>query len=177
MDLTGRYPYDPAKAKALLAEAGYPNGFKTAITLPPQPYARRGGEIIAAMLAEVGVTAELIPIEWAQWLDQVFKNKAYAMTIISHSEPMDINIYARDNYYFNYKSSAFKDLIAKIDVTVDPKEREQLYGDAQRMITEDAVNVFLYQMPQYGVWNAKVEGLWTDRPFQVNDLTKVHWTE
>ncbi|MEN2978485.1 ABC transporter substrate-binding protein [Tistrella bauzanensis] len=177
LDLTDRYPYDPDAAKALLTEAGYPDGFKTVLMLPPPPYARRGGEIIAAMLADVGIKAEIVPLEWAQWLDQVFKNKAYGMTIVSHTEPMDISIYARDNYYFNYDNAAFKELMAKIDATTDQAERTALYGDAQRMIAEDSVNAFLFQLPQYGVWNAKVEGLWTDRPFQVNDLTKVHWTE
>lgn len=177
LDLTDRYPYDPDAAKALLTEAGYPDGFKTVLMLPPPPYARRGGEIIAAMLADVGIKAEIVPLEWAQWLDQVFKNKAYGMTIVSHTEPMDISIYARDNYYFNYDNADFKALMAKIDATTDQAERTALYGDAQRMIAEDSVNAFLFQLPQYGVWNAKVEGLWTDRPFQVNDLTKVHWTE
>ena len=102
--------------------------------LPPPGYARRGGEIIAAMLAEVGIQAEIVPLEWAQWLDQVFKNKAYGMTIVSHTEPMDIGIYARDNYYFNYKSPAFNELMAKLDTTTDQNERLKLYGDAQRML-------------------------------------------
>ncbi|TAM96297.1 MAG: ABC transporter substrate-binding protein, partial [Rhizobiaceae bacterium] len=82
IDLTGKYPYDPAKAKELLKEAGYPNGFKTVIKLPPPPYARRGGEIIAAELKQVGVDAQLVPVEWAQWLSGVFKNKDYDLTKI-----------------------------------------------------------------------------------------------
>ncbi|MFB2351459.1 ABC transporter substrate-binding protein, partial [Priestia megaterium] len=55
VDLTGLYPHDPAKARALLAEAGYPNGFEVTLKLPPPSYARRSGEIIAAQLAQVGV--------------------------------------------------------------------------------------------------------------------------
>ncbi len=75
VDLTGVYPYDPAKAKALLAEAGVKPGTEITIMLPPPTYARRGGEVIAAMLEQVGIKAKLVPIEWAQWLDQVFKQQ------------------------------------------------------------------------------------------------------
>lgn len=74
-DLTGQYPLDPARARALLAEAGYPNGFRTTLALPPPGYARRGGEIVAAQLRAIGITAEIRNIEWAQWLEQVFANK------------------------------------------------------------------------------------------------------
>ncbi|NVL03934.1 ABC transporter substrate-binding protein, partial [Ruegeria pomeroyi] len=69
VDLTGTSAHDPDKAKALLAEAGLPNGFETTLHLPPPSYARRGGEIIAAQLAEVGIKAEIINVEWAQWLE------------------------------------------------------------------------------------------------------------
>ena len=95
VDLTGLYPYDPSRAKDLLAQAGYPNGFDAVIRLPPPVYARRGGEIIAAQLAEVGVRLRIEPMEWAPWLEQVFQGRDYDMTIISHVEPLDIDIYNR----------------------------------------------------------------------------------
>ena len=104
VDLTAETAYDPELAKKLMAEAGHPDGFKTTLKLPPPTYARRGGEIIAAELREIGIEAEIIPVEWAQWLDQVFKNKDYDMTIVSHTEPNDLNIFSRDDYYFNYDS-------------------------------------------------------------------------
>ncbi|MEM7212669.1 MAG: ABC transporter substrate-binding protein, partial [Pseudomonadota bacterium] len=68
VDLTGNSTHDPAKAKALLAEAGLADGFKTTLKLPPPSYARRGGEIIAAQLRQIGVTVEITNLEWAQWL-------------------------------------------------------------------------------------------------------------
>ncbi len=74
-DLTAEAAYDPELAKKLLAEAGYADGFKTTLKLPPPTYARRGGEIIAAQRREIGIEAEIIPVEWAQWLDQVFKDQ------------------------------------------------------------------------------------------------------
>ncbi len=95
VDLTGTYPRDIEKAKALMKEAGLEGGIKATLKLPPPTYARRGGEIIAAQLREIGINLEIVPVEWAQWLDQVFKAKDYDLTIVSHTEPNDINIYAR----------------------------------------------------------------------------------
>jgi peptide/nickel transport system substrate-binding protein len=175
IDLTGMYPYDPAKARALLREAGFPNGFEATLRLPPPPYARRSGEIVAAMLAQVGVRVTIEPIEFAQWLEQVFRNKNYDLTIIAHTEPLDIGIYARDDYYFLYKSPAFRELMAKIDATVDEAERYKLYGDAQRMLAEDCVNVFLFQLPKVGAWNVDLNGMWENWPLPANPLAELSW--
>ncbi|GAB4357595.1 MAG: ABC transporter substrate-binding protein [Kiloniellaceae bacterium] len=175
VDLTGRYPHDPAKAKELLAEAGYGNGLTLSLKLPPPSYARRGGEIVAAQLAAVGVQTEIAQVEWAQWLEQVFKGKDYDLTIVSHTEPMDIGIYARDDYYFSYDSPAFKALMAKLDATVDAGARYGLLAEAQQMLAEDSVNGFLFQLAKHGVWNKDVVGLWENSPVQANDLTEVYW--
>jgi len=177
VDLTGTYPYDVEKAKALLAEAGYPDGFSATLKLPPPPYARLAGEIIASELREVGINLEIIPMEWAQWLEQVFTNKEFDLTIISHTEPDDINIYAREDYYFNYQNPKFNEVMAELDATAEPEKRKELYGKAQRIIAEDAVNVFLFQLPKIGVWDAKLEGMWENMPIQANDLTKVRWVD
>lgn len=177
VDLTGTYPYDPAKAKQLLAEAGHTDGFKVTLKLPPPPYARRGGEIIAAQLKEVGVEAEIIPLEWAQWLEQVFKGRDFDLTVISHTEPMDFDIYGRDEYYFQYATPEFKALMEEFNRTTEDAKRAELMGQIQRKIAEDAVNVFLFQLPKLGVWNAKIQGLWENSPVQANDLTGVSWAE
>lgn len=177
VDLTGMYAHDPEKARALLEEAGHADGFEATIKLPPPTYARRGGEIIAAQLAEVGIDLEIIQMEWAQWLDQVFRNTDYDLTIVSHTEPLDIGIYARDGYYFNYDNPAFDELMQEITRTTDTQERYELYREAQRTIAEDAVNGFLFQLPKLGVWKSDLEGLWHNSPVQANDLTEVRWTE
>ncbi|MCB1883369.1 MAG: ABC transporter substrate-binding protein [Geminicoccaceae bacterium] len=176
VDLTGLYPHDFAKARDLLKEAGVEN-LKLTMKLPPPSYARRGGEIVAAELKEAGIEVEVVAVEWAQWLEQVFQNHDFDLTIVSHTEPRDINIYARDDYYFGYDSQAFKDLMAKADAATDVKTRDDFLKQAQRKIAEDAVNAFLFQLPKLGVWNARVEGLWTNSPIQANDLTAVHWAE
>ncbi|PHP67482.1 ABC transporter substrate-binding protein [Zhengella mangrovi] len=177
IDLTGTYPHDIAKAKELMKEAGLENGFKATIKLPPPAYARDGGQIIASELKEIGIDLEIIPVEWAQWLEQVFKGKDYDLTIVSHTEPNDIGIYARKDYYFNYDNPEFDKVIADLDVTADPAKRSELLKTAQTILAKDAVNGFLFELPKVGVWDAKVEGLWENSPIQANDLTKVHWVD
>ncbi|WP_027061569.1 ABC transporter substrate-binding protein [Mesorhizobium loti] len=177
VDLTGRYPHDVAKAKELLKEAGLENGFKATLKLPPTSYARLGGEIIASQLRDVGINLEIIPVEWAQWLDQVFTKKDYDLTIVSHTEPNDIDIYSRKDYYFNYDNPTFNKVIADLDVTSDEAKRKELYAQAQTILADDAVVGFLYELPKVGVWDAKLQGLWENAPIPANDLTKVKWSE
>jgi peptide/nickel transport system substrate-binding protein len=176
VDLTGLYPHDPEKAKTLLAEAGV-SDLELSIKLPPPSYARRGGEIVAAQLKAVGIEAELIPVEWAQWLEQVFKNKDYQLSIVSHTEPMDIGIYARDDYYFNYSNPELKAVMSQLAATVDIGKQDALLGSAQTIIAEDSPVAFLFQLAKHGVWDAKVQGLWENSPVQANDLTAVSWAE
>jgi peptide/nickel transport system substrate-binding protein len=178
VDLTDRYPYDPEAARALLAEAGLGDGFSTTMTVPPPSYARRSSEIIQAYLAEVGIRVELIPVEWAQWLEQTFTAHDYDMTIVSHTEPLDIGIYARGlDYYFGYESEAFAQLIAELEATVDPAAREALYARAQTLLAEDVPAVFLFQLPKIGVRDARLTGMWANSPIQANDMTRARWAD
>ncbi len=177
VDLTSLSAYDPEKSKALLAEAGFPDGFETTLDLPPPSYARRGGEIIAAQLADVGITAKINNVEWAQWLETVFKGKNFGLTIVSHTEPMDIGIYANPDYYFQYDNPAFQDLMTKLNATTDPDMRTEMLGKAQRIIAEDYVNAYLFQLAALSVAKAGVQGLWANAPTQATDLTSVSWAE
>ena len=174
VDLTRRYPHNPEKARALLKEAGVEN-HKVTLKLPPPTYARRGGEIVAAQLKEVGITAEIIPVEWAQWLEQVFRGNDYDLTIVSHTEPQDIGIYARDKYYFNYHSATFNAVMDELSKTSDPQARNALLGKAQTILADDSVNVFLFQLPKLGVWRKGLTGMWHNSPVQANDVTGVRW--
>ncbi|THH35383.1 ABC transporter substrate-binding protein [Aliishimia ponticola] len=177
VDLTAQSAYDPEKAKALLAEAGFADGFETTLHLPPPSYARRGGEIIAAQLAQVGIKAEIINVEWAQWLETVFRGKNFGLTIVSHTEPMDIGIYANPDYYFQYDNPEFQALLDKLNKTTDPDMRTQLMGDAQKIIADDAVNGYLFQLAAITVAKAGVQGLWANAPTAAVDLTGISWAE
>ncbi|HEX2556002.1 MAG TPA: ABC transporter substrate-binding protein [Microvirga sp.] len=177
-DLTNVVPYDPAKAKALLKEAGHGNGLSITIKSPQMAYASRSAELISAMLSEVGVELKIVPTEFpAKWIEEVFRNKDYDMTIVAHAEPLDIDIYARDNYYFNYKGERLKAVLTEAGKIADEKERFAKYAEAQKILAEDVPALFLFQLPKLGVWNAKLKGLWENTPIPSNDVTEAYWVD
>ncbi|MEY4713642.1 MAG: hypothetical protein RIS88_3092, partial [Pseudomonadota bacterium] len=175
VDTTGMNPYNPDKARALLKEAGITTPLELTLTLPPPPYARQGGEVIAAMLAKVGINAKLQNVEWAQWLSGTFTSKNYDLTIISHVEPFDLGNFAKPDYYWNYQSPKFNDLYTKYKNTPRAQDRTKLIGDIQRLIAEDSVHAFLYQPQWVTVANKSVRGLWSNMPVFVNDLSAMSW--
>ncbi|GAB3651248.1 ABC transporter substrate-binding protein [Ramlibacter alkalitolerans] len=175
VDLTGVNPFNPDKARALLKEAGVTTPLEVTITLPPPPYARQGGEVIASELAKVGIQAKLQNVEWAQWLSNVYGNKNYDMTIISHVEPFDLGNFAKPDYYWNYHSARFDEVYAKYKTTANAKDRLKLQADLQRILAEDSVHAFLYQPQWVTVANRNVKGLWKDMPIFVNDLSSISW--
>ena len=128
-----------------------------------------------AQLNQIGISVTLEPVEWAQWLEQVFRNRDYDLTIVSHTEPFDIGIYARPDYYFQYDSPAFQSIMDKLDQETDPAKRTALLHQAQRVITDDQVNVFLFQLANAGIAKADLSGLWQHAPTQAMDMTGVYW--
>jgi len=174
VDLTGQYAYNPEKAKALLKEAAV-GPINLTLTLPPPDYARKGGEIIAAELADVGITAKIENVEWAQWLSNVYKGKAYDLTIISHVEPLDIGIYAKPGYYFNYDNADFNAIIARLNTAPDIETYKKALVDAQHKLADDCVNAFLYQLPNLVVADVKLQGVWKNAPIFANDLGALSW--
>ena len=175
VDLTGVYPHDAAKARTLLAAAGYPRGFSVTLKLPPPSYARRGGEIVAAQLAQAGIRVRIENLEWAQWLDQVFARHDFDMSIVGHAEPMDYDIYARDDYYFGYSSPEFKALIGALDDTIDAARRRDLLQQIQRKLADDAVNGFLFQYPRLDIWDVHLRGIGFDNVLGVVDLSRARF--
>ncbi len=174
VNLTGVYPYNPDKAKQLLKEAGYLNGFEAVLKVPERyAYAKRSGEVIADMLGQVGIHLKIELIEWGQWIDRVFKNGDYDLTVIGHAEPFDINIYANPKYYFHYDNPKFQETLKKAEEEANPKIRKELYATCQKMITDDAVNGFLFVMPSLPAMKKGVMNWWKDYPIPSVDLTEV----
>ncbi|SLN43577.1 Glutathione-binding protein GsiB precursor [Aquimixticola soesokkakensis] len=177
-DLTGLYPYDPEAAKALLAEAGYPDGFEFTFKVPTRTYAQRSAEIMQAFFAQIGVTATIASSDFpAAWVQEVFKDTDYDMTIIGHAEPLDIGIYARDPYYFNYTSDAFDAAMADVAAAATPEARAAGYKAAEEVVAKDLPALFLYSEPKLGVWDAGLTGVWENGPVPSNDMTDVAWAD
>ena len=175
LDLTGVYPHDPEKAKALLREAGVSTPLNVTLTLPPPPYARKGGEVVAAQLAKVGINARIENVEWAQWLSGPFKGN-FDLTIVDHVEPLDYaTAYADPNYYFGYDSARFRGLVATMAATSDQREKARLWRDIQRQLAEDAVNAFIWNRAQVAVFKRGLRGLWNSSPIFANDMAAVSW--
>jgi len=175
VDLTGLYPHDPEKAKALLRDAGVKTPLNVTLTLPPPQYARKGGEIIAAQLAKVGIVAKIENVEWAQWLAGPFKGN-FDLTIINHVEPLDYaTAYADPNYYFGYDSPKFRGLVATLGAVSNNRDKGRIWRDIQRQLAEDAVNAWIWNPAQVAVSRRGLKGVWSSSPIFANDLAALSW--
>jgi peptide/nickel transport system substrate-binding protein len=178
IDTTEINPFDIEKAKKLLADAGVKTPLEVSLKLPPPPYARQGGEVLAAQLAKIGIVAKIENLEWAQWLSSVFTPSGphdYDLTIVSHVEPFDLVKFTESDYYFGYKSVAFDDLYKKIVETSSEADRAELLGDAQRMLATDAAAGFLYQPQLISICSKRLKGMWKEVPQYANDFSGWSW--
>ena len=175
VDLSGLYPYNPEKAKQLLTEAGYPKGFEAVLKLPePYAYARRSGEVIADQLSKVGIKLTLEVIQMGQWVDRVFKNADYDLTVMGHAEPFDIEIYGKANYYFRYSNPKFQEMLKKAEEEINEQTRKKIYADLQKLIADDFVNVYLFINPALPAMKKEVQNWWKDYPTIAVDATEVY---
>ncbi|KDE39470.1 MAG: ABC transporter substrate-binding protein [Nitrincola lacisaponensis] len=177
VDLVDRYPYDPQRSIELLQMAGVPEELEVRLTIPPTDYGRYGGLMIADDLEAIGFRVELEQLDWKSWMEQVFEQRDYALTLIMHVEPMDLNIYARDDYYFNYDNEAFKAIWSQVLNARTEAELHQLLGEAQRQVTEDAVNVFLFMRPEQNFMHRNLRGMWEGSYIPSFVLEDLHWVD
>jgi peptide/nickel transport system substrate-binding protein len=171
-DLTDVYPYDPDRARELLAEAGA-EGITLEMVLPPVSYATRSGEIIASQLAEVGITVNITNVEWGVWLEDVFANHDYDMSIVAHVEPRDVGQYGNPEYYWGNDSPQVADILAQADTEPDADARNELYGTVLSEITAVAADNWLFVLPVLSVLEAGVTGYEADLPGLSLDVTKL----
>jgi peptide/nickel transport system substrate-binding protein len=172
-DLNDIYPYDPEQAAALLAEAGVDEGTTLRMILPPVSYAERGGQIIASQLTELGFNVEIQNVEWGVWLEDVFANKDYDLSIVAHVEPRDISQYGNPDYYWAYDNPDVAALVVAADAEPDDAARNEIYKQIQEQITADAANVWPFLLPALSVTKPGVTGFIANAPGLSLDITKL----
>lgn len=154
-DRTGDYPHDVAKAKELL-------GGKTLnvkMRIPNLPYAVAGAQVVKSQLAQVGITADIEPLEFpARWLDVVFKQGDYDLSIINHVEPRDLGIFADKSYYFRYDNPEFGKLLGEADQGTEQEQSDKL-KQAAKLLSDDAAADWLFLFPNLIVAKKGVTGL------------------
>jgi peptide/nickel transport system substrate-binding protein len=172
-DLSETYPYDPEKAKALLAEAGVTD-LKLALRVPADlPYAPPAAQFIASQLAAVGVTATVEELDFTgRWLPEVFTNGDYDLTIVAHVEPRDIVQFANPDYYWHYDNAEFQALMAEADAA-DPADYVPLMKQAAQLLADDAASDWLWSFPSLTVARADLTGVPVNQTTTSFDLTKI----
>ena len=174
VNLANAYPYNPEKAKKMLKENGAQN-MKLEFTVPPSY--KLHGDVIAGYLRGIGIKVKMKQVDWGTWLSGAFKKYQYDITVITHVEPKDYGIYANPKYYFGYDNKDYQKLVADLKTETDKNKRKQSLQKIQKKLSDDAVNVWLYQLPKTGVWHKNIRGFWKDSPVEGNILNDVYWAE
>jgi peptide/nickel transport system substrate-binding protein len=158
-DLSNHYPYDPGKAKRLLARAGYKHGFSLQLKLPTLPYATAAGQVVESQLRQVGIHVHISELEFpARWLDVVFTKADYDLSIVAHVEPRDIVQYGNPNYYWHYRSPQVARWLAEADAGTAGQQITLMRRVARR-ISDDAASDWLFLLPNLMVERKGVTGI------------------
>ena len=182
--LSELYPTDIEKAKELLKEAGYKNGFNMTITVPSnyQPHIDVA-QVLAEQYKKIGVNAEIQLVEWNSWLSDVYTGRDFESTVIG----VDASYLAASallsrfestaaNNFINFKSDAYDKAYNKTLTTADDDERTALYLECEKILADEAANVYIQDLPEYVVLNKKFTG-YEFYPLYVQDIAKLKLAE
>lgn len=164
------YPYDPAKAKAMLAKAGYPSGLSVELEVPQGRYmlASEINQAIAAMLENVGVRVKLVEMQFGPFMDKYLKAHDMAqMAYLGMGWPtLDadglLTLWDPASNYSYWPDKEFGDLLAQGRSTTDEATRLQIYAKATARMCEQAPNIFLFNQPITYAHSLKID--WQARP-------------
>jgi peptide/nickel transport system substrate-binding protein len=171
-DLTDVAPYDPEAARAALDAAGVAEG--TALRLVyPDIYPISLAELIATQLGDVGLDVEIEPVQFSVWLEQVYTNADYDLTVVIHVEPRDIANYANPDYYWRYDNPEVQRLVADAKVAPTPDEATDLLRRAARQISEDAATDWLLLFADLTVSTTDVTGYPTNDTASRFDASRI----
>lgn len=179
--LTKLYPHDIEKAKALLNEAGYSNGFSMTITVPSNytPHVITA-EVLAEQLKQVGIEVKIDQVEWETWINNVYMNREFQSTVIGF-DSISLNpgallsrwVSTDDNNMISYNNPEYDKLIAKAKVTVDDAERIGLYKDAAKLLATTAANVYIQDLADFVVMKKNLDG-YEFYPLYLMDMSTVY---
>ena len=182
--LTDYYTPDIEKAKSLLAEAGYPDGFEMTITVPSNytPHVNTA-QVLVELLREIGVKATVLPVDWDTWLSEVYTDRKFQSTVTGLTSD---NMTARKllerfgsdvhNNFTNYSNEEYDATLAEALACADDAEQTELYRALERNLTENAANVYLQDMADLVAVRSGLEGL-TFYPLYVLDVSTLSWAK
>jgi peptide/nickel transport system substrate-binding protein len=176
-DLTDAYPYDPGRARDLLEEAGAED-LSVTFDVPTRPYAEAVAQVVVSQLKDVGIDAKIVPAEFpAVWLDKVFTEHDYQMSVILHTEARDmLTIFGDPDYYIGYDNPR----VAEVAEQADKGSPDQYVAGMQevaRMIVDDAASDPLFLFPNTVVADAGLAGIAANATTESMDLTGLTWSD
>ena len=178
--LISAYPHDAAKAKSLLAEAGYPGGFKLTITVPGNytPHVDTA-MVLAEQLKAVGIDASVQEVEWNTWLTDVYQGRKFEATVcgfdastLTAAALLGRFDSASSKNMCSYKSDSFDALLKEAASLTDDARRTELYKAASKCLSDDAANVYLQDLADFVAIRSSLKG-YEFYPIYVMDLSKV----
>lgn len=179
--LVDTYNTNIDKAKELLAEAGYPDGFTFTIKIPSvYDFHVKTGQVIVSQLAKVGINAEIQLVDWGVWLEDVYMGRKHDATIIgldSQMAPSDVlRFYPSDSSknFMNYSNAQFDEVFEKAKAAVDESEKAALYKQCEKILTDDAAAAYIQSPSQMVAVNPQLGG-YTFYPIYVQDMSTVYF--
>ncbi|WP_369770227.1 ABC transporter substrate-binding protein, partial [Geobacillus sp. WSUCF1] len=177
--LEDKYAINIEKAKQLLSEAGYPNGFTTTITVPSNyQFHVDTAQVIAQQLKKIGVKANIETVEWGVWLERVYQGRDYDTTIIGLDGKLDpyeiLNKYlsTAKNNFFNFSNHQFDQVLEQARTEVDENKRVELIKKAQTILAEEAAAVYIMDPNTNAAFKDNLEGYQT-YPIYVQDMAAI----
>jgi peptide/nickel transport system substrate-binding protein len=177
--LQDRYPYDPERAKTLLAQAGYANGFTTTLSISSHAdlYGRTA-QLVVDQLARVGIQATIETVEFGVWLERIYTNREFETTLIDFTGKMDpqavLGRYTSDfrRNFINYKNPEYDKLIEQALRATDERTQVERYKQAQKVLTEDVAAIFLLDYQFNWAMKPTIQG-YTPYPIFFHDLSRL----
>ena len=170
------------KAKELLAEAGYADGFDLEIAIPSNyEFHMQTGEVVVEQLKEAGINATIKAVEWGTWLDEVYNGRKYQATISGitcDSTPgYLLNRFQTDSSknFINFVNAEYDDIYTRAQGTQDIREKTEYYAQLQQILCEEAGSAFLQVPANMTALNKDLKG-YKFYPVYVQDMSTVYWT-